>query len=98
MLGAFVWMDLNRRYFIFTGGYMEKGRPYTRMRFKQEKTEPNEYTNMVELTISQKIIADLYYSTCGQIDRKNKCRQESIDIEKIWVLNICQSGSIYLYL
>ena len=24
VLGAFVWMDQNRRYFIFTGGYMEK--------------------------------------------------------------------------
>ena len=27
VLGAFVWMDRNRQYFIFTGGLMEKGRP-----------------------------------------------------------------------
>ena len=27
MLGVFVWMDRNRRYLIFTGGPMEKGRP-----------------------------------------------------------------------
>ena len=29
VLGAFVWMDRNRQYFVFTGGFMEKGRPYT---------------------------------------------------------------------
>ena len=28
VLGAFVWMDWNMRYFIFTGVSMEKGRPY----------------------------------------------------------------------
>ena len=31
VLGAFVWMDQNRRYFIFTGASMEKRRPYTLM-------------------------------------------------------------------
>ena len=31
VLGTFVWVDRNRRYFIFTGGSMEKRRPYTHM-------------------------------------------------------------------
>ena len=31
MLGAFVWMDQNRRCFIFTGGSMNKGWTYTHM-------------------------------------------------------------------
>ena len=31
VLGDFIWMDRNRRYFLFTGGLMEKGRPYTHM-------------------------------------------------------------------
>ena len=30
VLGAFVWMDRNRRYLIFTGVLVEKGRPYNR--------------------------------------------------------------------
>ena len=29
VLGDFVWIYRNRRYFIFTGGLMDKGRPYT---------------------------------------------------------------------
>ena len=37
---------------------------------------------MVELTIPQPITAELYYSACGQIDRKNRRRQESLNIEK----------------
>ena len=82
VLGAFVWMDWNIRYFIFTGVFVEKGRPYTRTRWRQEDPPPNADPNMVELTIPQQITAKLYYSTCGQNGRHNRCHQESIDIEK----------------
>ena len=82
MLGAFVWMDRNRRYFIFTGGLMEKWRMYTRTQLMQEDPDLNADTNIVELTIPHPIKAELYYSACGKIDRHNRCRQESLDIEK----------------
>ena len=32
VLGAFVWMDWNRRYFVFTGVLMDKGQLYTHTR------------------------------------------------------------------
>ena len=82
VLGGFFWMDRNRRYFIFTGGLMEKGRTYTRTRWRQEDPAPNADPNMVDLTIPQTTTAELYYIACGQIDRHNRCRQESLDIEK----------------
>ena len=41
VLGDFVCMDQNRRYFIFTGGSMEKWRPYTRTQWRQELPNPN---------------------------------------------------------
>ena len=47
VLGAFVWMDLNMWYFIFTGGSMEKGRSYTRPRWRQDDPVPNADPNMV---------------------------------------------------
>ena len=50
VLGAFFWVDRNRRYFIFTGGPMEKGWPYNHTRWKQEDPAPNADTNMVDLT------------------------------------------------
>ena len=59
-LGAFVWMDWNRRYFIFTGGFMEKGRPYTLMQWRQDDPSPNADPNMVELTIPHPITEELY--------------------------------------
>ena len=37
---------------------------------------------MADLTIPQLITAELYYSTCGQIDRHHRRRQESLDIEQ----------------
>ena len=39
--GDFVWMDRNRQYFIFTGGLMEKGWPYTSILWRKEDTAPN---------------------------------------------------------
>ena len=37
---------------------------------------------MVDLTSPQPITAEIYYSAYGQIDIHNRCRQESLDIEK----------------
>ena len=37
---------------------------------------------MVDLNTQQKITEELYYSACGQIDRQNRCRQESLDIKE----------------
>ena len=82
LLGAFFWMDRNSRYFIFTGVSMEKGQMYTRILWRQDVPVPNAYPNMVELNIPQKITAEIYYRKCGKIDRHNRCRQESLDIEK----------------
>ena len=70
------------RYFIFTGRLLDKGRPYTRVQWRQEDPALNADTNMVELTIPQPPTAEIYYSTSVQIDRHNRCRQESLDIEK----------------
>ena len=97
MLGDFVWLDRNRRYIIFTGGSVEKGRPYTRTLWRQEDPDPNADPNMVQLTIPQPITEELYYSACGQIDRHNRCRQERLETKKSWVLKIGQSGSTYLF-
>ena len=96
VLGDFFWMDQNRQYFIFTGRSMEKGRPYTSMWWRQEDPTPNTEPNMVKLTIPQPITEEIYYRSCGQIDRHKRCRQESLDII-IWVLNIFRSGSTYIY-
>ena len=75
-------MYRNRRYFIFTGDFMDKGRLYTRTQWRKDDPSPNADPDMVELTIPQPTTADIYYSACGQIDRHNRCRQESLDTEK----------------
>ena len=83
VLGAFVWMNHNRRYFIFTGGSMEKGRQYTCTKWRQEDPVPNAEPNIFELTIPHPITVELYYSECGKTDRHNRCRQERLDIKKV---------------
>ena len=61
---------------------MGKWRPYTCTLWRQEDPALNAEPNMVELTTPQPITAELYFSACGQIDRHNMCRQESLDIRK----------------
>ena len=75
VLSALFWMDRNRRYFIFTGGSTDKGRPYTCMRCRQEEPSPNEDPNMIDMDITNKTTLHLYYIVCDQIDRHNRCRQ-----------------------
>ena len=98
VLGAFIWMDQNRRYFIFIGVSMEKGRLHTRILWKQEGPSPNTELNMVELNIPHPIIAEIYYISCGQIGRHNRSGQEFLTSKKSWVLKIGQSSSTYLFL
>ena len=81
MLGDFIWMDWNMRYFIFTGRSMDKGRPHTHMLWSQYDYASNSESNMVELNIPYPTAAEIYYIACGQIDRQNRCRQESLDIQ-----------------
>ena len=62
---------------------MKKGRPCTSMQWKQDDPDLNTDTNMVELTTPHSIEADIYYTACEQIDRHNRCLQESLDIKKL---------------
>ena len=81
-LGAMVWMDRERRYFISTAGSFEWGTPYQRCRWRQVDPAPNAAPQQVMFTIPQPKIAEMYYTTCGAIDRHNRLRQDDLRIEK----------------
>ena len=61
---------------------MEKERPYTCMQRRKEGSAPNKDPSMVQLEIPHPITAEIYYSAGGQIDRCNRCFQESLEIFK----------------
>ncbi|KAI2490544.1 Transposase IS4 [Fragilaria crotonensis] len=81
-LGAFVWMDRERRYFISTAGTLEAGTPYVRLRWRQLDQAPNAAPEQVTFSIQQPKIAEIYYSTCAAIDKHNRLRQDDLRIEK----------------
>jgi hypothetical protein len=62
-LGAMVWMDRERRYFISTAGSFEWGTPYQRCRWRQVNQEPNAAPQQVMFTIPQPKIAEMCYTT-----------------------------------
>ena len=61
------------------------------MRLRQEDPAPNAEPNMVDLTNPQTIKADIYYRSCDQIDRHNRCRQESLYTEKKMGTEYCSN-------
>jgi hypothetical protein len=79
---AFCWMDRDRRYFISSASSLQAGRPYTRQRWRQVSNEPNAAPERVELEIPQPQAAELYYHSCGMIDRHNRCRQDDLMLER----------------
>jgi hypothetical protein len=81
-LGAFVWMDRERRYFISSAGSLEDGTPYIRNRWRQVNQTPNAAPEQVTFSIKQPKIAEFYYSTCAAIDKHNRLRQDDFRIEK----------------
>jgi hypothetical protein len=81
-MAAFVWMDRERRYFIATAGALSEGKPYTRCRWRQVSQDRNAPPERVTMTIKQPQIAEIYYATCGAIDRHNRYRQDDLRIEK----------------
>ena len=88
-LFAFVWMDRDRRYFISSVSNLSPGTPYSRVRWRQvEDVETNNPPERVEFVIPQPKAAEMYYAACASIDRHNRCRQDSLQLErKIGTLN-----------
>ena len=67
---AWVWMDRDRRYFLATGSSLGPGVPYVRQRWRQlEDVETNISPELIELTVPQPLACQMYYSSCGIIDR-----------------------------
>ena len=79
---AFVWMDRERRYFISSCSSLLPGNPWSRVRWRQLDEEMNDIAEKVELTIPQTKCSEIYYNTCAAIDQHNRCRQETLDLEK----------------
>ena len=80
---AFVWVDRERRYFISNCCSLSPGEPYTRTRWRQvEDVTTNIDPERLEITIPQPKCAEEYYSSCAMIDRHNRSRQSTLDIEK----------------
>jgi hypothetical protein len=79
---SFVWMDRDRRYFISSCSSLDNGTPYTRLRWRQTDQKPHAPPEKVELTIPQPKAAEVYYSTCGKIDQHNRCRQDTLCLER----------------
>ena len=78
---AFVWVDRERRYFISNSSSLEPGMTIERQRWRQLDGPEGGAARTTTLTDQPKCV-ELYYSSCAMIDRHNRCRQDSLGIEK----------------
>ena len=80
---SFVWMDQDCRYFIATASSLSPAEDMQRSRLRQvEAVETNADPVEVNLVIPQPKVTKIYYSVCAKIDQHNRCRQDSLDLEK----------------
>lgn len=76
-LMAVLWVDRERRYFIASTSTSSPGAPCERVRWRQV----GDHAERVTLTVPQPEVAEVYYATCAQIDRHNRCRQDDLRLE-----------------
>jgi Transposase IS4 len=82
-LMAFVYCDRDRHYFISSCSNLTAGSPISRQCVQQmEDVETNAEPERVKITLDVPKAAELYYSTCGKIDQHNRCRQDTLNLEK----------------
>lgn len=80
---AFVYCDKDRHYFISSCSNISAGEPIKRFRVRQvEDVSTSIGPERVQLTINCPKAAAIYYSSCGKIDQHNRCRQDTLDLEK----------------
>jgi hypothetical protein len=80
---AFVYCDRDRHYFISSCLNLTAGTPISRQRVQQiEDIGTNVDPERVHMTIDVPKAAEIYYSTCGKIDQHNRCRQDTLNLEK----------------
>lgn len=75
---ALLWMDRKRRYFISSRRVKSLIEVIERTRWRRE----GDVTTKVQFQIPLPKVAEKYYKTRGQIDRHNKNRQDSWNLEK----------------
>jgi hypothetical protein len=82
-LPAFVYCDRNRQYFIASCSNISLGRQIQRTRVQQlTDVDTNDDPVRVDMALDCPKVASTYYSTCGKIDQHNRCRQDTLNLEK----------------
>jgi hypothetical protein len=81
-LMALLWLDRERRYFkTSSSSAIEGEQSYSRVRWRQTPNGAQPLT----FSIPQLQAAEVYYTSCRQIDRHNRCRQDDLMLDRKYV-------------
>ena len=75
---ATMWIDRDQRYFVSTSGSPDASSSFSRDRVCMVSGESRKVTEKISIP---DVCRD-YYSYCALVDRHNRHRQDSIDLEK----------------
>ena len=67
-----LWVDRERRYFIFSASCTLPGTPWDHVRRRQV----SDHSERVFLTVPQPLVVETYYQYCTQIELHYRCRQD----------------------
>lgn len=77
-IGAVLWVDRERRYFVATCGTALPGTTIYRERWRRVDNVSRVTTTQTEIPS----VAETYYSAAAQVDHHNRCRQADLKLEK----------------
>ena len=77
----FVWVDRDRRYFIYNTSSLKPGMTYTRDMLRQVDDSTDVDPVHIEFDINQPRVAERYYSRNSKIDESNCTRQYDLQLE-----------------
>jgi len=77
---ALTWIDRTRRNFISSHGKTTSGAPCVRLRASNAPDGDGCIIN--EISLEQPHLVEQYYKFCAIVDRHNRCRQDSLGMER----------------
>ena len=77
----FVWVDRDRRYFIYNTSSLKPGMPYTRDMLRQVDDSTDVDPVHIEFDINQPRVAERYYARNSKIDESNCTKQYDLQFE-----------------
>lgn len=77
-IGAVLWVDRDRKYFVCTTSNIDPAPSIVRYRYRRDDS----YTYKKRIEVGIPLVAQTYFDVCSKVDEHNRCRQDDLRLER----------------